>query len=1119
MFFGLSRTKISRSASLYYCSFNSIIVFRNFLQKINLQTSLISLRRILLFSFIIQTLATLVIVIFLQKSRLLENINNYYIDETIILSFVGLSTAIFAAILISHWIAKALGKLSQATSEIAELNPEYSLEKFKDFRIKEIQILANSFTQIIKPLKTSCEQLEQKNKDLELRIQQRIAELQQSEEKFKKAFQKLPLAIKLSSPEDGKIIDVNESFIRLIGYSKSELIYRSILELNIWDNLEERTHIIQCLKQHQRIENQELQWRTKTGNLIDVEVFGEQIDLGGKPQILWVASDITQRKQAQKKRELRKVHLQFQQVVMMELFQCSDIHNGNLQAALQTITQIAAHTLNIQRVGIWFYNKKHSKIYCVNLYELLLNKHSNGQEIYISDYPNYFKAIETEQLIAVKNAQTDPRTQDFCEAYLLPLGIISMIDIPIFSGNKIVGIICLEHIGSPRTWQLEEQNFATYLAYITSLALETRDRTKAETALRQSEERFRQLAENIESIFWMIDPQKQQTIYVSPAYEKIWGRSRQELYNQPLSSLAEGIHPQDRESVLRKITQKFQSNQDLEYRIIRRIGEIRWIRDRSFPIRNEAGEIYRVAGIAEDISERKHAEAILQHRVELEQLVTSISTQFINLNAHEVESGIQAALHRICQFMQVDCGYLFLVSENGKQIINTHQWCATEIESKCHYLQNFEVEYFPYVLEKLRNFEVINITNTEDLPLAASREKNTWLKQSIQSILCVPMVSRNQLFGFIEFNAIRQPKTWTEASINILKLIGEIFVSALERQRVEETLRLTQFGVDRAIDAVFWVDQNARFLYVNEAACQSLEYSREELLQMTVHDIDPDFTPEVWLQHWRDIQLQGSMTFESRHRTACGHLFSVEITVNHLIFGMREFNFCFVRDISERKQAEEQMQASLKEKEVLLREIHHRVKNNLYIISNLLDLQSDSIQDESLLSLFSDSQTRIQSMALIHDQLYQSTDLRQVNFGDYIHRLVENLFFSLSDTQGLVKSVIHVDPILINLETAIPCGLLINELITNALKHAFPNGRSGEVYVEFYQDLEDKLYLKVWDNGVGISPDIDWENLTSLGLKLVQILSKQLRGTLKLNSNKGTSIELIFSQLQYKSRF
>ncbi|WP_049559110.1 PAS domain S-box protein [Limnoraphis robusta] len=957
------------------------------------------------------------------------------------------------------------------------------------------------------------------NEKLEIGIEQRTKELQLSEEKFKKAFQNLPLAIKISSPDDGTIIDVNESFIRLIGYSKSEIIGRTSLELKLWNNLEERTQIIQQLKQHQRIANQEIKWCTKSGKIIDVELFGEQIDLDGQTRILLIGSDISQRKKAHRERELRKVHLQFQQVVMMELFQCPEIQNGNLQAALQTITQIAAHTLNISRAGIWFYNQECSKITCSNLYELLLSQHSQGQEIYISQYSTYFKAIENEQLIAVENAATDPRTQELSHSYLLPLGITSMLDVPICSGGKTVGILCLEHIGKPRTWQLEEQNFAAYLAYITSLAIETRDRARAETALRQSEERFRQLAENIESIFWMIDPHQQQTIYVSPAYEKIWGRSCQELYHKPLSYLGEAIHPGDRESALTKMTQKFQSHQDLEYRIIRPDGEIRWIRDRSFPIRNEAGEIYRVAGIAEDITERKKAEKTLQHRVELEQLVTSISTQFINLNADEIESGIQGALQRIGEFMGVDRSYLFLLSEDGIYMSNTHEWCASNISPQRHCLQNIAVECFPYLLEKLKRFEVLNIPNIADLPDAAILEKNTWMKQSLQSILCVPMVSRSQLFGFVGFDAVCYRKTWSEASINILKLIGEIFVSALERQRVEETLQLTQFGVDRSIDAVFWIAKNAEILYVNEAACQSLEFSREDLLKMTVHDIDPEFPLEMWSEHWQKIKAQGSMTFESLHCTASGRIFPVEITANHLIFGKQEFNFCFVRDISERKQAEEQMQASLKEKEVLLREIHHRVKNNLYIISNLLDLQSDLVQDERLLAFFSDSQTRIQSMALIHEQLYQSTDLGQVNFGDYIHRLVDNLFFSLGDTQGLVKSIVDVEPIKINLETAIPCGLLINELITNSLKHAFPHGRSGEVYVELYKDLEQKLHLKVQDNGVGISSNLDWENLTSLGLKLVQILSKQLRATLNRNFSQGTSFELIFAQLKYKSRF
>jgi PAS domain S-box-containing protein len=226
-----------------------------------------------------------------------------------------------------------------------------------------------------------------------------------------------------------------------------------------------------------------------------------------------------------------------------------------------------------------------------------------------------------------------------------------------------------------------------------------------------------------------------------------------------------------------------------------------------------------------------------------------------------------------------------------------------------------------------------------------------------------------------------------------------------------------------------------------------------------------------------------------------------------------------VRNISDRKRAEAQIQTSLHEKEVLLKEIHHRVKNNLYVISNLLDLQSDTIDDPQLLSLFSDSQMRIQSMALIHEQLYQSDNLGQIDFADYLQRLINNLFFSFGEEVGDVHSVLDVEPITLNLETAIPCGLIVNEIVTNAFKHAFPQGRSGEIRIRLFADAEQRLHLQLTDNGVGIPSDLDWENSPSLGLRLVRILAQQLKATLGFKGNAGTTVELVFSQLKYRSRF
>ena len=226
-----------------------------------------------------------------------------------------------------------------------------------------------------------------------------------------------------------------------------------------------------------------------------------------------------------------------------------------------------------------------------------------------------------------------------------------------------------------------------------------------------------------------------------------------------------------------------------------------------------------------------------------------------------------------------------------------------------------------------------------------------------------------------------------------------------------------------------------------------------------------------------------------------------------------------VRDITERKQAEEQIKQSLAEKEVLLKEIHHRVKNNLNIISNLLDLQSYSISDEVLVHLFNDTKKRIQTMGLIHEQLYKGNYSGKVDFSEYIQQLVNNIFFSCLSNHNRVNPVIKVEPILLNLETAVPCGLLINELLMNAFKHGFPEQRAGTVQILMFKDINEQLFLKVCDNGIGIPSTVNWETSNSLGLKLVRLLAIQLNGTITCDTSNGTSISLTFSELKYKERF
>lgn len=222
-------------------------------------------------------------------------------------------------------------------------------------------------------------------------------------------------------------------------------------------------------------------------------------------------------------------------------------------------------------------------------------------------------------------------------------------------------------------------------------------------------------------------------------------------------------------------------------------------------------------------------------------------------------------------------------------------------------------------------------------------------------------------------------------------------------------------------------------------------------------------------------------------------------------------------DISDRKFTESRIQAALHEKEVLVKEIHHRVKNNMQVISSLLQLQAQYIEDEPTLSLFEESQTRIHSMALIHEQLYQSETLDRIDLLPYVENLIGNLYQSFGCCNDAIQLNLNVDQISLNIETAIPCGLIINELVSNSLKYAFSQQR-GEISIDFHQIDRQQFHLRIKDNGVGFPVNFDVENTETLGLRLVRMLTHQLDGTLAIDSQYGTCYDVNFSELNYRRR-
>ena len=219
-----------------------------------------------------------------------------------------------------------------------------------------------------------------------------------------------------------------------------------------------------------------------------------------------------------------------------------------------------------------------------------------------------------------------------------------------------------------------------------------------------------------------------------------------------------------------------------------------------------------------------------------------------------------------------------------------------------------------------------------------------------------------------------------------------------------------------------------------------------------------------------------------------------------------------ISDITERRQADERLKASLREKEVLLREIHHRVKNNLQVISSLVSLQADGLTDSVVRGLLGDVRDRVRSMALVHERLYSSDSLAALDFAEYARSLAGYLLRTYAEVAANVRLSLAVEPIALPVGAAVHCGLILNELVSNALKHAFPDRRSGELVVSLERDpVSSAVCLSVRDSGVGLPAGLDWRNAPSLGLRLVHMLARQLNGTVAVRSGTGTEFLVKFS--------
>ncbi len=385
----------------------------------------------------------------------------------------------------------------------------------------------------------------------------------------------------------------------------------------------------------------------------------------------------------------------------------------------------------------------------------------------------------------------------------------------------------------------------------------------------------------------------------------------------------------------------------------------------------------------------------------------------------------------------------------------------------------------------------------------------------------------------MEFNVIRKDGSIFPAEFNailikdrqgrpsgIMTIMHDITDRKQAAAAVQESEKKYRELVDVSLMGIY-ITQNHILKFCNQRLAEIFGYEKPEDL-LGIH-ISKLVLPESWPIVDQQVKLRESgqvdrAQYQFKGLKKDGTVIDIGVLGGRITLeGKPAVQGCLI-DITERIRAVEQIRTALKEKEVLLREIHHRVKNNMQVISSLLNLQAKQLKDKKDIFLFKETQNRIRSMALVHEKLYQSKNLAKIDFAEYIRALVTYLWqFFMIDSET-IRLHLGLEETYLDINTAIPCGLIVNELVTNILKHAFPVGRKGEVHIAMSRAPGNKLKLIVQDDGIGFPENLDFRKAETLGMQIVNMLVEQLEGTIELDREEGTAFKIVFTELKYKPR-
>ncbi len=451
-------------------------------------------------------------------------------------------------------------------------------------------------------------------------------------------------------------------------------------------------------------------------------------------------------------------------------------------------------------------------------------------------------------------------------------------------------------------------------------------------------------------------------------------------------------------------------------------------------------------------------------------------------------------------------------------------------ESEERYRSLFENSYAPMLIIDPEDGRIVDANgvaaafygwSTEELRRMRVSEINAQPPDEVKEELELARVARRNYFEFrhrLRDGSIRDVAVHSgTVVIQGRERLYSIIRDLSEQRELEKQVHLLSYSTENAAIAIYGISEpDGRVTYANRRGREQLGYTKSEILSLSIFDIDPTLTVDTWLEHRRSAKKQGARTLESVHRRKDGTEFPVELTVTLMTYDDETYSFTFATDISERRRARTELLRSLEEKDALLREIHHRVKNNLAMISGLIRLQlhevaeSSGTTDHPALKALVKMKDRIVVMGMVHNMLYHDGDLSRVDLGEFIEQLVA-LLIEEYEVSTLVTPHVSTERVALDMERALPVALVANEAVTNTLTHAIRTDTSTELAVTLELPDSERCHLMMRDNGPGLGPEFRLERQSTLGFRMMSLLAQQVDADLHVETDGGTVVHLSFT--------